>query len=81
MSDWDSPIQMEQVYVLCSNEALSCKPSGNSVDWNDGMERWSGVLDWTTGVPRLLYCIIDVLVRGSNGQIITVSSMVTSHAS
>ena len=24
----------------------------NSVDWNGGMERWSGLLDWITGVPR-----------------------------
>ena len=24
----------------------------NSVDWNGGMEWWSGLLDWTTGVPR-----------------------------
>ena len=23
----------------------------NSVDWNDGVEWWSGVLDWTTGEP------------------------------
>ena len=22
----------------------------NLVDWNNGMEQWSGVLDWTTGV-------------------------------
>ena len=24
----------------------------NSVEWNDGMKRWNGALDWTTGVPR-----------------------------
>ena len=24
----------------------------NSVEWSDGMERWSGVLDWITGVTR-----------------------------
>ena len=21
-------------------------------EWNDGVDYWSGVLDWTTGVPR-----------------------------
>ena len=24
----------------------------NSVEWSCGMERWSGLLDWITGVPR-----------------------------
>ena len=24
----------------------------NSLEWNDGLERWSGVLDWSTGVPH-----------------------------
>ena len=22
----------------------------NSLEWNDGVERWSGLLEWTTGV-------------------------------
>ena len=28
------------------------KGNVNSVEWNDGMDYWTGLLDWTTGVPR-----------------------------
>ena len=24
----------------------------NSVDWSDQVERWNGLLEWATGVPR-----------------------------
>ena len=27
-----------------------CNGNMNSVDWNDGMERWSGLLEWSTGL-------------------------------
>ena len=38
----------------------------NSVEWNDGMERWSGLLEWSTGLdywsatPTKLFIIIHV---------------------
>ena len=38
----------------------------NSVEWNDGMERWSGLLEWSTGLdywsatPTKLFNIIHV---------------------
>ena len=25
----------------------------NSVEWNDGMERWNGLLEWSTGLDYL----------------------------
>ena len=29
------------------------------MEWNDGMDYWSGALDWTTGVPRpQISCIL-----------------------
>ena len=31
----------------------------NSVEWNDGMDYWSGARDWITGVPRPQFgCIL-----------------------
>ena len=41
----------------------------NSVDQNDGMERWSGLLEWSTGLSGLLEChthklvLLEVLVQ------------------
>ena len=40
----------------------------NSVEWNDGMERWSGLLEWSTGqdywsaTPTKLFNIIHAVV-------------------
>ena len=37
------------------NMNTSAYTSGNmnSVDWNGGMERWSGLLEWSTGLDYL----------------------------
>ena len=38
----------------------------NSVEWNDGMERWSGLLEWTTGVEYwtgLLECHAHKIIQ------------------
>ena len=48
-----------------------------------GLERWNGMVEWNTGLDywsatRTPTTILHNLL--SNGQIITVSSMVTSHA-
>ena len=58
----------------------------NLVDWNDGMEWWSRLLEWSTeldywsATPTII--LHNQLMHGSNGKIIiTVSFMVTSHAS
>ena len=57
----------------------------NSVDWNDGMERWSGLLEWSTGLDywsATLTILHNLSMYSSMVKIImTVSSMVTSHAS
>ena len=35
----------------------------NSVEWNDGMERWNGLLEWSTGLETgLLECHAHKLV-------------------
>ena len=38
--------------ILICGFIVSAEKDGrmNSVDWSGGMEYWSGVLDWTTGV-------------------------------
>ena len=38
------------------------------MEWNDGVYYWSGILDWTTGVPRPLhnlskYSCMEVTVK------------------
>ena len=52
-----------------SNLGCHAKPWGNvnSVEWNDGMERWSGLLEWSTGLdywsatPTKLFNIVHAL--------------------
>ena len=44
------------------------------MEWNSGMDYWSGTLDWTTGVPRpQISCILhrrrkEVPFGGGGGQ-------------
>ena len=40
----------------------------NSVDWNNGMEQWSGLLEWSTGLDYCMECHAHHIY-----------SMVTSH--
>ena len=28
------------------------------MEWNGGVDYWSGVLDWTTGVPRYVHKLV-----------------------
>ena len=36
------------------------------MEWNGGMDYWSGALDWTTGVPRPQIGCIHVLGHAHN---------------
>ena len=52
------------ICVYTTKEAID--GNVNSVEWNDGMERWSGLLEWSTGLdywsatPTKLFNIIHV---------------------
>ena len=37
----------------------------NSLEWNDGLERWNGLLEWSTGLDRvdeISLKIIDIMI-------------------
>ena len=37
-----------------------------SMEWSDGMEYWSGVLDWTTGVGVAIYLSMHIIIKSSH---------------
>ena len=38
----------------------------NSLEWSGGMEYWSGVLDWTTGVGVAIFLIMRIIIKSSH---------------
>ena len=47
------PLDFEVSRWLSSSNAFPSAPTTgnvNSVEWNDGMERWNGLLEWSTGL-------------------------------
>ena len=40
----------------------------NSLDWSGGMDYWSGVLDWTTGVGGAIFLSMRIIINFSSRQ-------------
>ena len=38
----------------------------NSLDWSGGMDYWSGVLDWTTGVGGAIFLSMRIITKISH---------------